>query len=285
MAAALAGIGDASSGNVIRSGARRGQCFLWTTGILVANALIGPALADAGTRSLASSALNLFGISAFYFVALLAALVLVREDKEQTSRLDWFVIAVCLVTALLPNYTLARFLVSALGVYLIFSSSVATSGRRAGIIVVALGGALFWGPVMLFAMGHPVLELDAKLTSWLYGFDRVGNTINFTDGTPGGIIIAPGCSSWHGLSLAILFWITIQQWFATTLRAASFLWLALALLATIFVNNLRLAALAAYPEQFEMIHHGYGATIAGWTTMILVVSICLFGERRAIFPR
>lgn len=264
---------------------RRGEFFFWSGLVLIANALAGMAMADVAVRGFGTSTVNLFGISAVTLAACAAALALVREDDAQPNKADYLAVALCLIAALLPNASFARFMVSAFGAYLVFAAAAGSPTRRAGIIMVAIGGALFWGTFMLATLGHPVLELDAKLTSWLYGLERTGNILDFSDGSKGGVIIAAGCSSWHGLSIALLFWVLLYQWFDIPIRRSAWLWLALALAVTIIINSLRLAALASYPAHFEEIHTGYGAVIASWLTMILVAAICLFGERREIFAR
>lgn len=285
MTAALLNDGGAAPLHDARPALSRGELFFWSGLVLLANALAGLALKDVAERDFVTSLTNLFGISAIVLVACAASLVLAKADTTPPSKRDWVVAGICLLVAIVPNASLARFATSFFGAYLLFASTPGSAMRRAGIIVVALGGSLFWGAFIVTTLGHPVLELDAILTSWLYGLDRVGNTINFAGGAQGGIIIAGACSSWHGLSIALLFWVLLYQWYEIPVRKMSFVWLALAMLATLAVNSLRLAAMASYPQYLKEIHHGVGATIAAWATLLLVVAICIYGERRAIFAR
>jgi hypothetical protein len=62
--------------------------------------------------------------------------------------------------------------------------------------------------------GPPILKADAILVSTLIGTDRVGNVFSGaigTDGFPTHFEIYPPCSSLHGMSIAVLAWITISN--------------------------------------------------------------------------
>ena len=51
------------------------------------------------------------------------------------------------------------------------------------------------------------------------------------------------------------------------------------------VNVTRLSLMAVSPEYFVAIHGPLGAQIAGGLTIILIASVCIFGQRRELFAR
>jgi len=74
-------------------------------------------------------------------------------------------------------------------------------------ILLALTGTLIWGRLFLEVIAPTtLLRLDARFVSLLSGMPSEGNVVNFSGGGP--IPIAPGCSSLHNMSLAVLMWIT-----------------------------------------------------------------------------
>jgi hypothetical protein len=85
------------------------------------------------------------------------------------------------------------------------------------------------------------------------------------------------------MSLAAVFWATVNQWFGARFHWTSLLWMLAALGATVAVNAARLSAIAHFPSHFEALHTGWGAQVAAWTTLALVVVICLYGARRDVF--
>ena len=97
------------------------------------------------------------------------------------------------------------------------------------------------------------------------------------------LVVAPGCSSMQGMSLALVFWATVNQSYRVPFgwKAAGYCLAALA--ATVAINVLRIGAMLRWPEHLQEIHHGWGYHLSMWTTLILVVAICLYGARREIF--
>jgi exosortase/archaeosortase family protein len=154
--------------------------------------------------------------------------------------------------------------------------------RRAAIIFLAVTGTLVWGRLLLAVFGRPLLDLDALFVSTLLGVARVGNLI-WSEEAGMRVIIAPGCSSLQGISLAVVFWATVNQYFAVRFdrRAAGYGLAALA--ATVLVNVVRMGGMLTYPEHFVLIHTGWVSSLLMWATLLLVVGICVFGARREIF--
>lgn len=62
---------------------------------------------------------------------------------------------------------------------------------------------MFWARIVLSICNDTILAADATLTAAAVGTERNGNIVPFADGS-GAMWIAPGCSSFSNLSLAIL---------------------------------------------------------------------------------
>jgi len=237
-------------------------------------------------HGLAFALFDLFGISAILWTALAAALALLHADRaeEPPTGLDLAVAAAVAVGALLPMAPASSAALSLLAGWMIVRSPSASAGRKAGIIALSLTASLLWGRVFLAVFSRPLLDLDTWLAGRLVGARAVGNTLAFIDGS-GGIAVAPGCSSWQGMSLALVFWVTINQWFGVRFGWKPLGWCLLALAATILVNIVRIGAMVHFPAHLDSIHHGYGWYLAMWSSLLLVCAICLFGARREIFLR
>jgi exosortase/archaeosortase family protein len=264
----------------------RGHLYFGLLLLAALNAFAGIAIRIVPERGLAYAIFELFGISAIVWVALAAALALLwsEEDRQAPSRLDLAVAAATLMVALLPVATASAVMLTGLACYLIFTAPPGSPARKAGLISLAIAATLIWGRLALAVLSRPLLGADTWLVAQLTGAEQAGNMLAFLEG-PGGIAVAPGCSSWQGMSLALLFWVTVNQWFGVRFgwRAAG--WCLAALAATVAINVLRIAAMIRFPEHLADIHHGYGWHISMWATLVAVGAICIFGARREIFGR
>jgi exosortase/archaeosortase family protein len=262
----------------------RSGLFSWLVLIATLNAFAGVALRTVPDRGLVYALFELFGISAILWTALVAAVALLRADDRAMAPAgsDRVVAAVVVLAALLPFAPASAAGLTLLAVWMILRSPAGSPARRAGLVALAIAVSLLWGRVFLAVFSRPMLGIDSWLVGHLVGVRAVGNTLAFADGS-GGIVVAPGCSSWQGMSLALVFWVTVNQWFRVPLGWKPVGWCLLALAATIAVNVLRIGAMVHFPAQLDAIHHGYGWHLAMWSSLILVCSICLYGARREIF--
>ena len=270
----------------VRPGGAVGRSDLYFALFLVAtlNAFAEPALRQIEAAGPARAAFNLLGISAILWVALAAGLKILADDRGETPRLrgDAAVAAIVIAAAAIPTPV-------ASGVALAFAAlwAIATAGagsplRRAAIIFLAVTGALVWGRLLLALLGRPLLDLDALFVSTLLGAARAGNMI-WSQQAGMRIIVAPGCSSLQGISLALALWVTVNQYFKVRLdwRAVGYGLAALAV--TMTVNVVRIAGLLNWPQHFEAIHTGWVSVLLMWAILLLVAGICVFGARREIF--
>jgi exosortase/archaeosortase family protein len=260
--------------------------FFWLFVAAALNSVIALASFPAAGESWLRAGFGLFGISAILWVAILAGgkLLLDAEQQDQPTRGDWAMAAGAAAAFLIPTTSASSAMMTALALYAIATSGRGSAMRRAGIIFLAISGATLWGRLMLGFFAHPLLDMDGLLVATLTGLRAAGNVVGFRNGA-GSIAIAAGCSSFQGISLALVFWATLNQWFSVPVAFRSLIWAAAAVVATIAVNVLRIGALVYFPGHFEMIHTGIGWHVASWTTLLFVVSICLYGARDAIRRR
>jgi exosortase/archaeosortase family protein len=260
----------------------RPTLYFWVFLIAAANKLAGMILVSVTSVGWASSAFNLFGVSAILWVALVAGLLLVRGGHSEPIRRDDFAIAVLVIcAAIVPIYSASAAALALASFYAIVTNPPGSGLRRGSIIFLAMTSSLIWGPLLLTFFNGPILRLDAYLVSHLAGAHAVGNQVQFI-GSSDAFLIAAGCSSFHGMSLAVVFWATVNQWFEVRFTWASLLWIGAALVATIGINAMRMVAIAHFPDHFDALHVGWGAQLAAWATLILVVAICVYGARRDV---
>jgi exosortase/archaeosortase family protein len=263
----------------------RNRLLLWLIAIAALNSFAGLAMRVSARLDLAQALFNLFGISAIVWVALAAALALLHSAKtgEPLRRADYWMAATVVAAGLLPVATASAVSLTVLAIYMIASAEPGSAVRRSGIICLAITGSILWGRVLLAMFSRQLLPIDSWLAGALTGVAPVGNMLPFADGTPGGIVVAPGCSSWQGMSLALLAWVTVNQWFAVRFSWRSLAWCVAALAATVAVNVVRIGAMVHFPAHLDAIHHGYGWDLAMWTSLAAVSAICLYGARREVF--
>ena len=259
----------------------------WLFGLfLVAslNGFIGITLKAVERLGWAHTAINLFEISAILWLALVAGLrILVRDGETRPpTRGDVAIGLIVLAAALLPAPSASAFGLSLLAGWAILTSAPGSAGRRAGIIFLAMTGALLWGRLALALFSRPLLDIDAWFVSALLDAGHRGNLIWSSDGASR-LVVAPGCSSMQGMSLAIVFWATVNQSYRVPFgwKAAAYCLAALA--ATVAVNVLRIGSMLRWPEHLHEIHHGWGYHLSMWVTLALIAGIVLYGARREVF--
>ena len=278
-----------SAGQVARvltttSPACRSGLFFWLIAIASLNSFAAIGVRTWAERGPGYAIFELSGISAIVWIALAASLALLASagNQQPPSRTDWAVALLVVAASLIPIGTISSIALTILACYMLGSSRRDCALSRSGIICLAITGSLIWGRVLLALFSRPLLDVDAWLVGTLFGSRQTGNVISFVDGS-GRIIVAPGCSSWQGMSLAFVFWATITQWYRVPLNWRSAGWCALALAATVAINVLRIGAMILFPEYIHEIHHGYGWHIFVWSTLIVVCTICVIGARHEIF--
>ena len=103
--------------------------------------------------------------------------------------------------------------------------------------------------------------------------------------SPAFFAIYPPCSSLHGMSIAVLAWITISNTLGDAWSAKQLAWGLLAALSVLAVNVSRLSLIGLFPAYYSAIHGSPGSDIAAWLSLALVVAISLLGVGREAFVR
>lgn len=261
----------------------RARLFFWLVLIAALNAFAGIAIRILPEHGLAYALFELFGISAISWLALAAILALLKDAPfEPLRRGDGWVAALTVLVALVPVATASALALTGLALWIILASAAGSPLRRAGLIALALTGPLIWGRLLLALFSGPLLAADTWLVGAVTGTAQVANILALADGS-GRLGIAPGCSSWQGMSLALLMWVTVNQWFRVPLTRRAIAACFGALAATVAINVARLAAMVRFPAHIEAIHHGWGWHLAMWSTLVAVSLVCLWGARREAF--
>jgi exosortase/archaeosortase family protein len=248
------------------------------------NAFVGLALRHIEGMGFAAAALNLFGVSAILWTALAAGLSIAREGDvaEPWRRGDGLLAALVVAAALFPVSTASAVALTGASLWAIFTSPPRSPLRRSGFVFLAITGAVLWGRLILALFSGPLLAMDAIFVAGSLGVEHVGNTLWSADGATR-LIVAPGCSSMQGMSLAIVFWATVNQLFRVPFTWGAVGWCAAALVATVAVNVVRIGSMLWFPGHLEALHNGWGYSLFMWLTLVLVVAIVLVGARREVF--
>jgi exosortase/archaeosortase family protein len=263
----------------------RSTLFLLAFLLLTINSLAGLVI-RAFTEGGAEVALaSTFGISAIVWVAVAAGVGLLVGDRESIGeplKADWPVIVAASLVALLPMANASSVALAGLGLYAAWTSPASSALRRAGIIFAAITANLIWGRLLLGLFSRDLMFIDAFFVSNLFGSEQISNMVSFAD-RPGWILIAPGCSSLQSVSLALVFWVTVQQYFDVKTSYAAIGWCVLALLSAVAINVARMGAIVHYHDYFDALHTGWAAQAAAYATMLAIVAIVLWGARREVF--
>ena len=126
---------------------------------------------------------------------------------------------------------------------------------------------------------EPILGADATLVSWAVGSQRDGNLVPFADGS-GAMWIAPACSSFTNLSLAILAFVGAVNITSGRMSPTKLVLGALACTLVVLINVTRVSLVGYFPDQFELIHGPIGASFAGWLATLAIVAVSWFAVRR-----
>jgi hypothetical protein len=259
--------------------------ILGGAGILCAvNGLAATILTTFESQGFAAAILGIAGVSVFIWFALYAVARIALDDAEMrpAARADFWLAAAAFGAALMPIDWTASFAVLALGLRLAWTGRAGSAERRTGIILLALTGTLIWGRVLLHLIMPSLLDMDAALVAAFADTHADGNLVAFSDGS--NFVLGPGCSSLHGMSLALLFWVSVGQLLNRRIGPKSLL-ICLAGIAAMLAGNLaRLVAIARHPADFDYYHAGGGAQIFAWLSLILCTIVILYGYARLADP-
>ncbi len=208
---------------------------------------------------------SLLGISAVIWIALLALIDLGGDGAGvKPSRTDWWLCGAALACCLLPTGWEAGLALLGLSTFSVLRFSPGSRERRVAVIGLALTGPLLFGPFALAYFGSEMLRFDAAFVSLLSGHPSNGNIVEFTDSAMRAagkqMVIYAGCSSLHNMSLVGVLFAVVTQ--TINVRLTWSMWLlAVAMVAAIVALNAgRLTAIALFPDHYDFLHGGLGAS-------------------------
>lgn len=219
--------------------------------------------------------LALGGVSAIIWFAIFSLVAIARQPGDTVvaaTRTDVLVLSTMLLCCFLPNSVAAASSLVMAGAYLAWTSEAETRARRVALVIVALTGPLVWGKLILAFVAPLVLRVDAQLAALIVGVPVSGNIVNFANGQ-GSLYVGLGCSSLHNMSLAILLFAIATQVLEVPLTRRMLLVGALGVAAIGIVNVFRLAAIAQFPDHFEYLHEGAGATLFGYAGLLATLAV------------
>ncbi|MGV8854210.1 MAG: hypothetical protein ACOH2L_06155 [Devosia sp.] len=263
--------------------AREVSCALLycgVTAVAFANGIAQNIVVAISEGGFISAILNTFGISLFVWLGIALGLLLVsRSPLPRANGGDWALISAAGLAVLLPVPELSWLAYTGLVLCLLVRSAPGSGLRRGATILLAVTIPMFWARIVMSLFNDTILAVDATLAAWVVGSERNGNIVPFADGS-GAMWIAPSCSSFTNISLAILAFVglvnvTSGRWSPAKLGLG-----VLTCVLVVLVNVTRISLIGYYPDHFELIHGQVGASIAGWLTTLLIVATGWLAVRR-----
>lgn len=245
-----------------------------------ANAISGKISAALASGELVAALLNTFDVSVFVWLALAAGLLLVaRAAPVAADGLDWGLATLAGVAILVPVPDLSWLAVTGLALVLLLRSMPGSTLRRGAIILLAVTVPSFWARIVMSVFSDAILSTDATLVAWAVGTQREGNLVPFADGS-GAMWIAPACSSFTNLSLAILAFVGALNLTSGRLSPAKLGLGALACGLVVLINVTRISLIGYFPADFELLHGPVGSSVAGWLATLAIIAVSWFAVRR-----
>lgn len=222
-------------------------------------------------QGVAGAVFSTFGVSAVVWVASAIAIDLISRDRSRASKRDLRVAALAFVAFAVPIAPLAWIALTVLSIHLVRTSVRGSPAWRGAWIACGVTGSTFWAPGFLKVFSGPILAVDAAMVSIVLRLPRSGNLLALGDGQ-GSLWIAPACSSFANLSLAVLAWLTVIRAAQLPVTPRRLAWCLAGCAAVVIVNVVRIGAIALHPEWYEIIHGPAGAAAVGWITLIVIAT-------------
>jgi hypothetical protein len=263
----------------------RNEYFAGLAFLCCANGIVARMIDYAHQMGWINASLATFEISMIVWLACAAGLWLVGlEGGGEIQPLDLALGAALLVPIALPIGSLSWLALTVLGLYLIAVSASGSARRRGAIILLAVTIPMFWSKLLFKYFANFILEIDATLVGLLLRTRHLGNLVRFADNS-GDLVILPYCSSLANVSLALLAWISISQWFGHRWSIRDWQWCFLAAASVVAVNVTRMGLMGLSDTHYRSIHSQWGDSITGAIILFVTVGICLAGVRRELLVR
>jgi hypothetical protein len=250
-----------------------------------ANGLLGRIILTANFDGWMGALLG-FDLNAVVLCACLAGVsaMLSSNKDDEIQPADLAVAGSVLALVLLPIFALSWIAVTGLSLYILQFARGTPERTRGAVILLALTVPMLWSRLLFQFFAKPILDVDAMLVAGLLGTERIGNMVQFADGSGYMIVLAP-CSSLANMSMAFLCWVSITQWAKHRWSAIDLLWSTLTCASVIAVNVTRISLMGVSRDHYHAIHSEMGDLVVNSIMLFLMVGFSLLGARREIFSR
>jgi len=218
------------------------------------------------------------------FAAFAGVSALLEEKNEAIRAADLAVAVAFLGLVILPIFAVSWVAVTGLSLYILFFANGGSGRRRGALILLALTVPMLWSRLLFQFFAKPILDIDATLVASLLGTNRVGNMVEFVDGS-GYMVVLPACSSLANMSMAFLCWVSITQWAKRRWLAMDIVWSLLVCASVIAVNVTRISLMGLSRGHYEAIHGQWGDLVTSSVMLGLMVGFSVLGARRELFSR
>lgn len=266
----------------------RRDIFIWAAAILFLNRLYS-VVKDIPSASPEALVSNLLAIGIFQYLAWYAVFrLLAASDTAPLARMrDFLVTAALCLTVFSPTNSMNWFAATGIAIYLLLFNAGDTKLRAAGIVLAALSVQELWGQMVFNLFAFPLLRVETAVVGTILEVVRPGTAWqdNVIRGPSGyGVLIAPGCSSFHNLSLAMLCWLTVSTLRHQDWRARDFAIGGAIGVTMILFNVARICVMAWSIDLYHYWHEGIGAEIFAVGASLTVLAMSLYGSRSAWRP-
>jgi hypothetical protein len=262
----------------------RNEFFAGLYVVACANGLLGRSIYTLNLEGW-YGALTGFEINVIVLAACFAGIYLIATgSRDQIRTLDLVVALTFLGLVTLPIYALSWVAVTGLSFYILLFANDGAERRRGALIMLALAVPMLWSRLLFQFFARPLLELDAMMSAWMLGTERIGNLVRFADNS-GYMVISPACASFANMTYAFLCWVVVSQWVNHRWRSIDALWLFLACASVVAINVTRIALTGQSQRTYELIHNQNGEMILGTIFLCLIIGFSVIGARREVFHR
>jgi hypothetical protein len=262
----------------------RGEFFAALLALGCVNGLGSRIIQSINRLGWADALLSTFEISVIVWLSCIIGISMILRDRtSEVHSADFAVGAGFLFLVILPVGPLSWFAVTALCVY-IFVSTNDPSLRRGAVILFATTVPMLWSRMLFQLFANTILQIDASLVGWLLGTHRVGNLVEFKDGS-GLLVILPSCSSLANVSLAFLCWVTVSQFVGHKRSAYDIFWCLMACASVVAVNVTRISLMGLNLVHYDGIHNHWGDAVVNIMIIGFTIGFCVLGVRRELFSR
>jgi hypothetical protein len=263
----------------------RNELFAGLYVVACANGLLGRSIYTLNLEGW-YGALTGFEMNVIALAACFAGVYLIATGSRDRIRTWDLVVALAFLGFVtLPIYASSWVAVTGLSFYILLFANDGAERRRGALILLALAVPMLWSRLLFQFFARPLLELDATMSAWSLGTERVGNMVRFADNS-GYMVITPACASWANVTYAFLCWVVVSQWVNHRWRWSDLLWLFFACASVVAINVTRIVLTGLSRENYQLIHGPGGfEVVLGTVSICFIIGFSVIGARRELFHR